>query len=57
MLAKIKMIIGISKFDGTKSLIEEDDKLPDDITLKNFVLLIICAFKDTEQNPLTPIQT
>ena len=31
---KIKMIVGIEKFDDTKILIETDDKLPDNITLK-----------------------
>ena len=28
------MIVGIEKFDDTKILIETDDKLPDNITLK-----------------------
>ena len=44
MLAKvldmIKKIIGIEKFDNTKILIDTDDKLPGDITLKNDVILI-----------------
>ena len=31
---KIKMIVGIEKFDDTKILIETDDKLPDNVTLK-----------------------
>ena len=31
---KIKMIVGIEKFDDTKILIETDDKLPDNIMLK-----------------------
>ena len=34
MLCKIKEIIGIEKFDNTEILIDTDDKLPDDITLK-----------------------
>ena len=34
MLGKIKEIIGIEKFDNTEILIDTDDKLPDDITLK-----------------------
>lgn len=29
--------IGIEKIDNTKNLIETDDKLPNDITLKNVV--------------------
>ena len=42
---KVKMIIGIKKFDGTKPLIETDDKLPDDISLKNVVKLITCVIR------------
>ena len=33
-LDKIKQIIGIEKFEVTKILIDTDDKLPDDTTLK-----------------------
>ena len=44
LLDKIKKIIGIKKFDNTKTLIGTDDKLPDDITLKN-VILITCVIK------------
>ena len=43
VLDKIKDIIGIEKFYGTKILIDTDDKLPDDITLKNVVILMTCA--------------
>ena len=39
VIHKIKEIIGIEKFDDTKVLIETDYKLPDDITLKNVVIL------------------
>ena len=46
ILDEIKDIIGIGKFDNTKKLIETNDKLPDDITLKNVVTLIICIVKD-----------
>ena len=46
VLDKIKEIIGIEKFDDTKILIGMDDKLPDDITLKNFVILTACVIKD-----------
>ena len=47
-LGKTKMIIRIEKMDDTKILIETDDKLLDDVTLKNVVILIICAFKDDD---------
>ena len=43
---KIKKIIGIGKFDNTKILIDTDDKLPNDITLKNVAILITCVIKD-----------
>ena len=46
VLHKIKMVIYIKKHDDTNVLIETDDKLPDDITLKNVVILIKCAIKD-----------
>ena len=34
VLDKIKEILGTEKFDDTKTLMEIDDKLPDDINLK-----------------------
>ena len=40
VLGKIKMIIGIGRFDDNKILIETDDKLRDDVTLKNVVISI-----------------
>ena len=43
---KIKEIIGLEKFDDIKSLIEADDKLSDDITLKHFVISMTCVLKD-----------
>ena len=43
---KIKEIISIDKFDNAKILIDTDDKLPDYITFKNFVILMTCAIKD-----------
>ena len=46
LLDKIKKIIDIEKFDYAKILIDTDDKLPDDITLKNVVTLIACVVKD-----------
>ena len=45
LLGKIKMIMGIEKLDHTNILIEVDDKLPDDITLKNVVMLITFMIK------------
>ena len=46
ILDRIKKIIGIGKFDNTKILIDTDDKLPNDITLKNVAILITCVIKD-----------
>ena len=46
VLDKIKEIIDTKKFDDTKILIETDDKLPVDITLTNFVLLITCVIRE-----------
>ena len=43
VLDKIKMIISIEEFNDTKILVETDDKLPDDVTLKIVVLLITCV--------------
>lgn len=40
---KIKEIINIKKIDFAKILI---DKLPNDITLKNDLILITCIIKD-----------
>ena len=45
-LDKIQEITGIRKFYDTKILIETDDKLQVDITLKNVVILITCMIKD-----------
>ena len=38
VLDKIKKIIGIEIFDDIKILIGVDNKLPDDISLKNVVI-------------------
>ena len=46
MLKKIKELIGIEKLDDNKTLIDADHKLPDDITLKNVLILITFAIKD-----------
>ena len=40
------MIIDIKEFENTKILIETDDKLPGDITLKNVAILMACVIKD-----------
>ena len=42
VLDKIKMIITIEEFNDTKILVETDDKLSDNVTLKIAVLLIRC---------------
>ena len=49
VLDKIKEIIGIEKFHDTKVLIKTDDKMPDDITLKSIVILMVCDFKDEDK--------
>ena len=46
VLGKIKEIIGIEKFNDTKILIDTDDKLLDDINLKNVVILMTYVIKD-----------
>ena len=48
VLVKIKIRIGIGKFDDTKKLIDTDNKLADKITLKNIVILISCVIKDDD---------
>ena len=42
---KIKLIIGIEKFDDIKIMIETHNKLPDEVTLKNVAIIITCAIK------------
>ena len=42
VLDKIKRI-GIEKLEDTKILIDTDNKLSDDITLKNVVILMTCV--------------
>ena len=48
-LDKIKEIISIEKFDDAKILIDTDNKLRNDITLKNVVIWITCVIKDDEK--------
>ena len=40
--------MGIEKFDDTRISIDTDDKLSDDITLKN-VVLVTCTMKDDDK--------
>ena len=49
VLDKIKKIIGTGKFTNTKSLIDTDDKLQDDITFTNVTILITCVLKDNDK--------
>ena len=64
VLDQIKEIIGVRKFDGTKILINmdnklsddtkilinKDDKLQDDITLKRVAILMQCVIKDRNKS-------
>ena len=43
---KIKETVCIKIFDDAKILIEIDDKLPDELTLKSDMILIMSFFKD-----------
>ena len=49
VLDKTEEIIDIEKFDDTKILIDTDDKLPDNITLQNAVILMTCVIKDDDK--------
>ena len=49
VLHKIKKIIEIEKFDDSKILIDTDDKLSDDVTLKYVVKLVTCVIKDGDK--------
>ena len=46
VLYKIKKIIGIKNFNDTEILIDKDNKLPLDITLKSDVILVACVTED-----------
>ena len=48
-MCKIKEITCIEKFDDTKVLTETNDKLPDDITFKNDVILMTCVIKGDDR--------
>ena len=49
LLGRIKEIIGVENFDDTKLLIDTYDKWPDDITLKNVLILMACVIKDDDK--------
>ena len=49
VLDKIKMIITVERFDDAKILVDTDDKLFDEVTLKNVGVLISCVIKDDGQ--------
>ena len=46
VLDTIKEILGTEKFDSTKTLIDTDDELPENITLKSVVILMTCVIKN-----------
>lgn len=48
VLDKIKRV-GIEKLDDIKILIDKNNSLPDNITLKNAVTLMTCAIKDSDR--------
>ena len=49
VLFKIKDIICIGKFKNTKRLIDTNNKLPDNITFKNVMILMTCVLKDDDK--------
>ena len=46
VLDKIKEIIGIEKSDNTKILIDTDNIMPNEISLKKVVISMTCVIKD-----------
>ena len=46
VLDRVEKILGIEEFGNTKILFNTDDVLPDNITLKNAVVLLTSAIKD-----------
>ena len=46
VLDKNKEKLGIEKFDDTQILVDSDDKLPVDVTLKNVSILMACVIRD-----------
>ena len=49
VLNKIKMLKGIERFNSTKILIDTDNKLADEVTLENVVILISRIIKDDDK--------
>ena len=49
VLGKIKEVISIEKFDDIKILIDMDDKLPDVITFKNVVIVMVRVNKSDDK--------
>ena len=46
VLVKIKEIIDTKEFDNAKILSDKNDKLQDDVTLRNVVMLLTCFIGD-----------
>ena len=46
VLDKNKEKLVIEKFDDTQILVDADDKLPVDVTLKNVSILMTCVIRD-----------
>ena len=46
VLGKVKLIIGIEKFNDTQKLTDTDDQLADEVTQKSNVILSLCVIKD-----------
>ena len=46
VLDRTKEIIGTEKCDDTKTLVDTDDKFPDNVIVKNVVILMKCVIKD-----------
>ena len=46
VLDKNKEKLGIEKYDDTQILVDADDKLPVDVTLKNVSILMTCVIRD-----------
>ena len=49
VLKEIKKLAGIKEFEDVKVLIDADDKFPDDIILKNVVILITYVIKEDDK--------
>ena len=49
VLDKIKMIIVIEKLDDTEILIDSDNRLTNEVSLKNVMILISFVIKDADK--------